>query len=126
MRGPQDEVQRTVEIPREIGVGHVAPAEGFEIHRQPRGPARIHLGEIRVVLGVHGEDQVEAREIRGPHLPGAQRREVEAPGTGCLLHGRVGRFAHMPVTDARAVDLGPVAQHGAQGGLGRGRAADVT
>ena len=96
-------------------------ARAVVVGRQPQ--------QVRLVLPVHGEQQVEALEVRRPDLPAAQAGEVDAPRPRLGDAAAIGGVPGVPPGGAGGVDehtLDPgVGEQPPHHALGGRRPADV-
>jgi hypothetical protein len=65
------------------------------------GPLGSQAQQRRMVVAIHGEQQVETRKVVFSHLPRALARNVETASGGGGLGAVVRRLAHMPFAKPR-------------------------
>lgn len=123
-----------LDVPFQVGIGniHAGHAGGTFQKRPDPGPRRRAADHPKVVedAPVHGEDVVEAVEIRLLNLPRPKIAEIEAAPARDSLGSGIGRSADLKVAGRGAVDedaLGqaPARQQGPEATLGGRRAANV-
>jgi len=128
----EDDLETVFAVVIRIGNLRVADiGREFQEHVQPVFfPRRAEAGEIAVVVGIHGENVIEAVEVLGFDLPGALAGQVDAAVQGGGLGAAIGRTADVPAADAGGIGLDLTGQAFAfdqtpEDAFGGGRTADV-
>src|SRR5690606_37795236 len=76
------------------------------------GIGRLHLPQVRQVVMVHGQNQIEIVEVIDTHLARAQWLKIIATAAGELTTAAIRRFTTMPVSRAGGVDMNPLLEAG--------------
>lgn len=89
---------------------------GGEVHEQGEtilGAGRTEARQGAVVAAVHGQDQIECREILPPHLAGAQMTDLDSAPARGGDGARVRRLADMVAVGGRGIGRHMPVQPGA-------------
>ncbi len=90
-----------------IGVGHLARlARKFEEQLDPRPRARrTQRAQRAQVAPVHGQDEIESREVLPFHLTRTQAAQVDVAGRGGAPAARIRGLSQVIVAGPRGVDF---------------------